>query len=198
LIEKENLMDLMQTLLNQLSGGGLTQISQQTGVDEQTAGQAVSAAVPLLISALAKNASQPDGAAALHNALQDHDGSILNNISEYLGSDTSSANGGAILGHILGDRQNMVQGALSQQTGLNAQTIGRILTMLAPVIMGALGKQQRQNGFDPGNLAGYLNAQKQQAHAAQPDMMGMLSSLLDSNQDGSVLDDIGNIAGKFF
>jgi len=76
-------MDLMQVLMNQLSGGGLQQISQQVGADEETTGQAISAAIPLLITALARNASQPAGADALHNALQDHDGGILGNVMGY-------------------------------------------------------------------------------------------------------------------
>lgn len=33
---------------------------------------------------------------------------------------------------------------------------------------------------------------------ADPDVMGMLGNLLDSNKDGSVLDDVGRIAGKLF
>jgi hypothetical protein len=31
-----------------------------------------------------------------------------------------------------------------------------------------------------------------------PDAMGMLGQLLDSNHDGSVVDDIGRLASKFF
>jgi hypothetical protein len=31
-----------------------------------------------------------------------------------------------------------------------------------------------------------------------PDMMGMLSSMLDSNKDGSMTDDLARIAGNFF
>lgn len=188
-------MDIMQLLMNQLSGGAIKQISQQVGADEQTTSQTVGTAVPLLISALAKNSSQPGGADALHKALQDHDGGILDDVMSYLGGNTSSANGGAILGHILGNRQNSVQDAISKQTGMDAASVGRILMMLAPMIMGALGKEQRQSGFDPGKLTGYLNGQHQQAQSTSPDVLGLLTNLLDSNKDGSVLDDL---AGKIF
>lgn len=191
-------MDLMDILTQQLSGGGLKQISQQAGTDEQGTSQIVSAAIPLLISALARNASQPDGANALHNALQQHDGGILDNLSGYLNSGAGSTTGAAILGHVLGDRQNTVQSALSKQTGLDAGSIATILATLAPIVLGAIGRQQRQGGFDPGALSGYLNGQHQQAQAAAPDMMGSLTSLLDSNNDGSVIDDLGRIASKFF
>lgn len=191
-------MDLMDILMGQLSGGGLKQMSQKIGADEGTTNQALSAAVPLLVSALAKNSSQPGGADALLTALQRHDGGILDNINGYLGSGSDTSDGTAILGHVLGNRQGNVQSALAKQTGLDAGSIAKLLAMLAPILLGAIGKTSRQNGFDPGSLSGYLNGQQRQAQAASPDMMGMLTSLLDSNNDGSVLDDLGNIAGQLF
>jgi hypothetical protein len=63
--------------------------------------------------------------------------------------------------------------------------------------MGAVGREQQQNGLDSNGLAQYLGQQQQQ-QAANPDMMGMLSSMLDSNKDGSMTDDLARIAGNFF
>lgn len=69
---------LTQQLMQLLSGGGVSQISQKIGADERTTESALSTAMSLLVSALARNASEPRGAAALHQALaEDHDGSIL-------------------------------------------------------------------------------------------------------------------------
>ncbi len=64
--------------------------------------------------------------------------------------------------------------------------------------MGALGKTQQQQGLDANGLSEFLANQHLQAQASAPDVMGMLSSLLDSNKDGSVLDDVGRLAGKLF
>jgi hypothetical protein len=70
---------LTQQLMQQLAGAGLAKIGQQIGSDPQTTNSALSVALPLLVSALAKNASQPEGAQALHQALtKDHTGTILN------------------------------------------------------------------------------------------------------------------------
>jgi hypothetical protein len=184
-------MDILDLLNQQLSGGGLKQISRQIGADEQSTNQAISAAVPLLVSALARNTSQQGGADSLLRALQkDHDGSVLDDLMGYLGGGSAPSTGPAILGPVLGDRQSTVQGGLAKQTGLDAASIGRLLVMLAPMIMAVLGKAQRQNGFDAGALSGYLNGQREQAQTASPDLMGSLTSLLDSNKDGSILDDI--------
>jgi hypothetical protein len=192
-------MDLVQILMNQLSGDSIQQISRQIGADEQTTSQAVRAAVPMLVTALANNASNPAGEQSLNRALQKHDGGILDNLLGYLGSGGDTMDGGAILGHVLGTRRSPVENALSQKTGLDAGSIGKLLMMLAPVILGALGKAKRQNQLDPGDLGGYLNQQKQQAQNEAPGgMMDIITSMLDSNKDGSVLDDLGNIAGDFF
>ncbi len=190
-------MDLMQLLMQQLSGDGVKQISRQIGADEGTTNQAITAALPVLISALAANSSQPSGAESLQRALQkDHDGSILDNLSGFLGGGNTTSAGSSILGHVLGNRQGNIAGALSNQTGLNTGTIIQLLALLAPMLMGALGKTQAQNRFDPGSLSGYLNGQQQRS-PAEPNMMDMLTGLLDSNKDGSALDDLTNMASKF-
>jgi hypothetical protein len=62
--------------------------------------------------------------------------------------------------------------------------------------MGALGKAQREKGLDTGGLAGMLGSEQQRATDAAPGVMGMLSSVLDRDHDGSVMDDIGGMLGK--
>lgn len=189
---------LTQLLNQQLSGGGLSQISQQIGADEQTTGQALSAAMPLLLSAMANNASTPQGAQSLHQALaQDHDGAILDDMAGFL-NNPQAANGAGILGHVLGSQQGAVQNGLAQQTGLDAATVGQLLTIAAPLVMGALGKTQQEQGFDANDLSSFLGQQQQQAQQSNPDMMSVLGSILDMDKDGSALDDILGLAGKLF
>jgi len=189
---------LTQQLMQQLLGGGLPQVSQKIGTDERTTSSALLAAVPLLVSALANNASKPAGAQALHQALaNDHDGSILNNMSGFLGN-PQAANGSGILGHILGAQQPAVTQGLAQSTGLNGAQVGQLLQIAAPLLMGALGQQQQQQGLDPNGLSAFLGGQQQMAQQSNPDMMSTLNSLLDMNRNGSALDDVLGLVGKLF
>lgn len=189
---------LTQQLMQQLSEGGLSQIGQQIGADEKTTGSALSAAMPLLVSALANNASKPDGAQSLHQALtEDHDGSILNNLSSFL-DNPQAANGAGILGHILGSQQPGVAQGLAQGTGLDTGQVGQLLQIAAPLLMGALGQQQQQQGYDTNGLSDFLGGQQQLAQQSNPDMMSMLNNLLDVDRDGSILDDILGMLGKLF
>lgn len=189
---------LTEMLTQQLAGGAISQISSKIGVDQGTASNAVSLAIPLLISALARNASTPSGASALNQAIaNDHDGSVLDNVEGFI-ANSESANGAGILGHVFGEQRTSVENGLAQTTGLDPGSAGKVLETVAPLVMGALGRTQQQQGLDANGLSAFLGGQHQQAQASAPDLMGMLGGLLDSNKDGSVLDDVGRLAGKLF
>ena len=64
--------------------------------------------------------------------------------------------------------------------------------------MGALGKQQAQQGLDTQSLSSFLGTEQQKAKESSPDLMGQLSSLLDKDRDGSPLDDILGMVGRLF
>ena len=191
-------MDAISPMITQqLSGAASKQIAARLGVSESTADMAVQIAVPLILAAVARNAAQPAGARELHQAVtNDHDGSILDNLMGYLGN-PQQANGAGILGHVLGDQRGSVENNLAQATGMDQGSAGNLLEIVAPMVMGAVGRTQQQNGLDSSGLANYLGEQ-QKEQAAAPGMMGMLSSMLDSNKDGSATDDLARIAGSFF
>jgi hypothetical protein len=189
---------LTQQLLQQLAGEGVTQISRKIGADEKTTNAALSAALPLLVSALAKNASKSDGAQSLNQALaRDHDGSILNDVPAYL-ENPAAANGAGILGHVLGSQEPVVAKGLSKGTGLNGEQVDQLLQIAAPLIMGLLGQKQQQKGFDPDNLSAFLGGQQQKAQESNPDLMGALNTLLDADKDGTALDDVIGMAVNLF
>lgn len=153
-------------------------------------------AVPLVVAALARNAAQPEGAQALHEAVaDDHDGSILDNLTGYL-DNPQVANGAGILGHVFGEQRGVAESNLAQATGLDQGAAGNLMEMVAPLVMGAVGRKQQQGGFDASALSQFLNEQHQ-AQTAQPGLMGRLSTLLDANSDASVVDDLGRIAQNF-
>ena len=189
---------ITQMITQQVAGFAARAIAQRLGISEATAQRAVMIAVPLIVAALARNAARPEGAAQLHQAVTtDHDGSILENLPGYL-DNPQTANGAGILGHVFGGQQPAVQETVAQAAGLDPNTAGSLLEMVAPIVMGAVGQTQRQNDLDPGGLSDFLGTQQQQTEAAAPGLSGALNSILDSNKDGSVTDDVGRILGSFF
>lgn len=189
---------LTQIITQQLAGNAVGTIAQRFGISESTANTAVQMAVPLILAAMARNASNPEGAASLHQAVaNDHDGSIFNNLMGYL-SNPQSANGAGIVGHVFGGQQATVQNNLAQATGMDQGSAAGVLETVAPLVMGALGQTQQQTGLDADGLSNMLNTQQQQAQASEPGMMSMLGSMLDQNKDGSAMDDLQRLAAGFF
>ena len=189
---------ITQIITQQLGGTAARTIAQRFGISETTANTAIQMAVPLIMTALARNASQPQEAQNLHQAIAtDHDGSIFDNLLGYLGN-PQSANGAGILGHVFGSQQPAIQSNLAQATGMDQNSAGGLLETLAPLVMGSLGQAQQQNGLDPSGLSNFLNVQEQEAQATAPDAMSMLSSMLDQNKDGSSMDDLQRMAASFF
>lgn len=189
---------ITQIITQQLSGGAARTLAQRFGISESTAHTAIQMAVPLIVAAMARNASQPQEAQNIYQAVaKDHDGSIFDNLMGYLGN-PQSANGAGILNHVFGSQQPAIQNNLAQATGMDQSSAGGLLETLAPLVMGSLGQAQQQNGLDASGLSNFLNNQQQQAQANAPDAMSMLSSMLDQNKDGSSMDDLQRMAARFF
>lgn len=196
-------MDLMDLIQGNLSEGLIDQLSNQIGGDRQQTAVATSGIMSTLMGALAKNASTPDGANSLANALDnDHDGGILDNLSDLFSGNAPTqnqraANGGGILKHLLGDRQSGAVDMISKMSGLGSNQAGNLMSMLAPVIMGSLGKAKRQNGLDVGGIASLLTNSVNTQHKNESNpAMGLISNFLDQDNDGSVMDDVANIGMK--
>jgi hypothetical protein len=187
----------MGSLLDSLSGHldeqTLGRLSGALGADQGATSKALAAAVPLLLAGLARNASQPAGAQQLHDALaRDHDGSALDHPPA-----APTPDGDAILGHILGDRREAAERGIAGASGLDISKVGPLLSMLAPVVMGALGRARSQGGLGPGQLSEVLNREGA-ALGGSSGVMGMVAGLLDRDHDGSMVDDIGGMLGNFF
>lgn len=188
--------ELMDVITQAMGGDTVNRMSRQLGANEQSTGTAISAALPLLLSALAKNSGRPEGASALHQALSnDLDGSALDDLQGLLGN-AQAGPGAGILRHVLGERQDMAQQAVARTSGLDAGAAGQLLTMLAPIVMGALGRTQRQQGLDAGALGSLLQSERQDLQQTAPGPMDMVTRLLDKDGDGSVMDELSGMVGK--
>ncbi len=203
----------LDQLLGQDQGNtALQEISNNVGAEPSLVNSAIQMALPAILGGLANNAATPQGAESLNNALEQHDGGILDNLgglgSMIFGQQEAAAppppqyNAGGILGHIFGNSQGQVAQQVSNQTGLGMGQVAQILMMLAPMVMGYLGKQKQTQGVGAdglGGLLGGLLGGGQQAAAPQSSgnaMMDMVSGMLDSDGDGSAMDDIASMAFK--
>ncbi len=189
-----NSSPLLASLLEQLGTGGMEQIGRQVGLDQSQVGNVLAGAIPVIMAGLARNTGSADGAVNLHSALdRDHDGSILDDVVGFLGGGGNLNDGAAILGHVFGDRTPHVERTVSTSTGIDAAKVSKIMMMVAPLVLGALGRATRQNGYDPAELSSALRHEQARAHDVAPSATDILSRILDSDGDGSAADDLMKI-----
>lgn len=180
--------DLGKTIISGVAG--------QTGQDENKTGSVLTMALPVLMQAMKRNTATPQGAEGLLSALNGkHDGSILDNLGGLFGGGVDSNvldDGGKILGHVLGGKQQHVENALSQKSGMDAGSVAQILKVAAPILMGVLGKQSKQQNVSnssgiEGLLGGLLGGNSPQQEQS------FLESILDTDGDGSIIDDVAGM-----
>lgn len=193
----------LDDLLGQQGGGdALGQISNMLGADQKVTNSAIQMALPVILNGLASNAATPQGADSLNSALeQDHDGGILDVLGGFLGGQAPQSrqtDGGGILGHILGEKQGPVAQEISNKSGLDIGQVAKLLITLAPIVMGFLGKQKRENSLDTGGITDLLTGQQQQMQSSGNPMMDMASRMLDQDGDGSAMDDLASMAANYF
>lgn len=154
---------LSSDLLSRLAGGPAQQIAQRLGITPSQASTAIGAALPLLLGALGRNASQPQGAESLFGALKEHRdrdiGGVLDSAME------GQAQGPQILGHMFGARQPRAEQAVGQATGLGQDKAGMLLRWLAPIAMAYLAKRM----FDMRHPAQSPSPSQPQAGVADTD-----------------------------
>ena len=153
------------------------------------------------MNALARNSSSSEGANSLLGALdKDHDGSILNDLTGFL-ANPAVANGSGILKHVLGGNRSKVETYLSKSSGISLGSAGNLLEMLAPILMGFLGKQNRSTGSGGGIidiLQSVLNKGQSSGQQQETQQESIFNKLLDKDNDGSITDDILDIGTSIF
>lgn len=193
-------MSLLDLLTGNTGNQVATQAENKFGVSKTQILALLAVAAPLVISYLRNKSQDSKEAEALNNALdKDHDGSILDDVSQ---ADARQNEGGSILSHVFGNDKSAVENNLSQNTGISIDKIGPILAMLAPVIMGYIGKEKQQNNVGAGGigdlLGGILGNAQNQSQASSDPLSNILGSVLGggaSQSNGGLGDILGSVLG---
>lgn len=206
-------VSLLHELEGQLDDRTMRSIAGELGVAPEQAQSAVEAALPLLIGALGRNASEPQGARELHDALaRDHAGVDLGDLLGGLGGMLSRSGGGsgsssggvrsigeAILGHIFGQRGGRAEQGLGRVTGLGSTNARRLMSILAPIVMAYLAKRMTQQRMGPNDLGQVLGQERSRIGRQGGTGGGLLGAVLDRDGDGDTdFADLAGLGGSLF
>jgi len=175
-------LNITDLLLGKNSTDAVGALARQFGISEAQARDAVASMAPSLSRGMQHHTKESAGLDSLINALGKGNHSRYIDDPGVLGRKETTKDGNSILGHIFGSKEvsrNVAKHA-SQETGLGTSLLKKMLPVVATMVMGTLGKKFLGGGAAP--------AQKQSS--------GILGTLLDSDRDGSIIDDVLGMAFK--
>lgn len=180
---------LLESLANHLGQDQINQLANQIGATPDQTRSGIGATLPTILAGLARNAQQPEGAQQLDSALaKNHDGSLLDHLGTLFGGNPQSApvpdkavQGGSILDHVLGGRQQRVADSAARGSGLSQGQILKLMAMLAPVVLAYLGRRRKEENLSPAQLGETLQRESAAVDSAGG---GMISRMLDQDGDG--------------
>lgn len=179
-------MGILDTLLGSDNSDAIAQLAKQIGISEEQARAVVKEVTPALTRSMQHNTKDETGVEGLITALRTGNHSRYIENPKVLGTPENIDDGNSILGHIFGSKEvsrNVAEHA-SQETGIASSLIKKALPIIATMVMASLGKSL----FGGGTASASTGNE-------QPSS-GILSSLLDSDHDGSIIDDILGMAFK--
>jgi len=165
-------------------------IAQEVGIDTADAGTVIEQLAPLLMGAAKQNFQSSRDSGDLLKQIQDSQFSnMIDAPKKAVHQKDFTDIGNIILGQLTGSKENSGKVAkhVQNETGISDLIIKKILPMIAPFIIGALGKkaaptinQQEQSGSTGGGLE------------------DILIGMIDQDHDGSIIDDVLQMAVKRF
>lgn len=210
-------MNMLEMLMQAQGGDGMNNLGRQFGLDNTQAQAAVAQLLPAISSGFKQNTQNPDGLAALLGALEKGNHEQYYDDPSAMTAPQAALEGNGILGHLFGskDVSRAVASRASENTGIGSDILKQMLPIVASMVMGSLAKQTREPSMQQA-LGGLMGGGGQSGGGLESAIGGILSgvlggggnkgqqmtganvlgSLLDADGDGSVADDLLNIAGR--
>lgn len=164
--------------------------------DLKTTNMGINAALTALLSGMQENVATEKGKKALDETLakKHGNGTVAGNVLAALDNPATQQDGSKIIGHIFGNKKDDVLDQVSKKTGIDKNGMIALMVALAPVVISKLGQMKKQQGLDKEAVADVVN----QVSVQDTGIGGKVVDMLDQDGDGSVIDDVVDMAKKAF
>ena len=173
-----NLMDLAKTTL---TPDMIQKVSALIGESPTNTQKAVDGAIPSVLAGLLNFASStPEGPARLISLLtQGNYTSLLGNLSGLLGGGSATQDvlktGKDLLDVIFGGRLGALTDLVANSSGIKSTSASSLLSLIAPLLLGLIGRETASQGLNASSLISLLLGQKDLiARAAPAGLAGIL------------------------
>jgi hypothetical protein len=190
-------MDIFKLLNEQMNDRQtLDKLGGSVGAAPDQVQQLAQIGLPALLQALGRNAATSEGAASLASALDQHQDDDVDDLDGFL-NNVDREDGAKMLQHIFGGNNAIVENKLAQKTGMEMNQVSGLMAQLAPLLLGALAQQKKQQNVDQSGITDMLGGLLQQSAGSKNNFMNMAMDLLDADNDGSIMDDLGGMFKGF-
>ena len=162
-------------------------IAKQAGINLDDAGSIIGKLAPILMGGAKSNLESDKDSGGLIKQIESNNyAEMFDKPEEAVQQGNFTNMGNDILAELTGSKENSREVAkhVEQETGVSSSIIKSVLPMLAPMIIGALTKKSAPS---------MSNNTSSQSSGIE----GMLSSLIDQDNDGSMIDDVMGMAAKY-
>jgi hypothetical protein len=161
--------NLTSVVMQFLTPEVIEKIAAFLGLDRAAAQKAAGGAVPALLAGLSDLVSSPAGTSQLSKLLSQQQGNQPADLLHSVGPQGFAEAGANMLSGLFGGQtMDVMAQAVGKFAGTGDSGGKALLGVLGPIVLGALGQQQRSAGLDANGLASMLRSQKDQITAAIP------------------------------
>jgi OmpA-OmpF porin, OOP family len=172
----------------------ISKASSFLGESEGGVAKAVSGIVPSILGGLLSKSSSGEGASSIFNmAKEAHGSGILGGLGNFFGDEGGGllSKGADLLKGLFGDKAHGLAEGVASMAGIKSSSASSLMSMAAPVALGALGKHASENNLDAGGLGSFLSSQKDSILGSLPASLG---SLLGMGGLGQLGNKVANMA----
>ncbi|HEX7158022.1 MAG TPA: OmpA family protein [Edaphobacter sp.] len=159
---------IMDSVMSFMSPQVLGPLASHLGVSTDTAQKGLQASSAAILSGLASKADEPGFLSQIFGMVTNpaNTPSALSSLTSNIGSAISGASGSGLmdmgsrfLSNVFGPRLSTVTDSIAQSSGMGASKASTLMSMAAPMVLGALGQQTREHNLTASGLASELKSE---------------------------------------
>ncbi len=153
--------------MNMITPNHIDTASQHLGESSSNISKAVGVGVPSILAGLISRVEKGEGSSVLSEAVQAGKNSDYSNLSSLFGGNSSST-GTNWLSSLFGSGHSTLTDAVERHSGIKSSSASSLMGMLAPLVLGFLGRHATTNNLSAGGLSSLLTDHKDVVTSALP------------------------------
>jgi OmpA-OmpF porin, OOP family len=182
-----NLLDIIKS---QIGGELIEKAANFVGEEGSVTKKALELIMPSILGGITQQAKEPINAEALLNNIKGggHDGSIFDTVGNLLGGGSATQgfldSGESIVDGLFGNKTSGIVDWIAAFTGIKTGSASGLMNMIAPLVMGAIGKQVVGGNLGVSGLTSLLDGQSSIIQKALPAGLSSVLGLTDLAKGG--------------